>query len=289
MKFTIDPKIRIVADSGADIFSMPGVDFYVAPLKIITAQQQYVDNAELNVRKMVDDLQSYSGKSTTSCPNVVDWLMAFGDAEEVYCATITGTLSGSYNAAVQAKAIYEEKYPGRKVFVLNSLSAGPEMKLHLEKIVQLIRQGLDFETICEEVTQYTEKTGLLFMLESIKNLTNNGRVSPLVAKMLGVLGIRLVGTASEKGDLKPLSKCRGEAKALDSIVAHMKEMGFIGGKVHIDHCFNEEAAKMLQKRLHKEFEKVQVTIAHCRGLCSFYAEKGGMLIGFEKNLQEYYV
>jgi len=273
--------IKIVTDSSSDISFLDGVEFASAPLKIITAENEYVDDENLNVLEMVNELQNYKGKSSTSCPNPADWLDTFGDAEQIFCVTITGTLSGSYNAACTAKASYEEQYPDRKVFVLNSLTAGPEIYLIIEKLKSLICDGNDFDTICETITEYTKHTGLLFMLESMKNLANNGRVSPLVAKMAGLLGIRVVGKASSKGDLEPLNKCRGETKALETIVAHMKAIGFKGGLVRIAHCFNEDASKKLKELIKREFETARIMIHKCRGLCSFYAEKGGLLVGFE--------
>lgn len=274
--------IKIVTDSSSDVLKLPGVAFESAPLKIITAKKEYVDNADLNVKSMVDDMLTYHGRSSTSCPNVVDWLNAFGDAEEIYCVTITGTLSGSYNSALSAKRFYEEKHPGRRVFVLDSLSTGPEIGLILEKLRERILIGEEFDEICKTVKRYSKKTGLLFMLESMKNLANNGRVSPIVAKMAGILGIRVVGKASDKGDLEPLNKVRGEQKALETIVEHLKSMGLNRGKVRIGHCFNEEAALALKNLIRKEFDKVRVELYACRGLCSFYAERGGLLVGFEK-------
>lgn len=276
--------IKIVADSSADVTTLSDVAFEYAPLKIITADKEYVDDASLDVSEMVNDLQSYRGRSSTSCPNASDWLCAFGDAEWVFCVTITGTLSGSYNAAVLAKGLYEEEHPGRRVFVLNSLSAGPEIALTIEKLRELIVSGKDFDTIVNEITDYAIKsTGLVFMLESMKNLANNGRVSPIVAKVAGVLGIRVVGKASDKGDLEPLNKCRGEKKALDAIVGHLVSLGYNGGKIKIAHCFNEAAATKLEAIIKEKFAYAQIDIYKCRGLCSFYAEKGGMLVGFEKN------
>lgn len=273
---------KIVADSSSDLLALSDVSFESAPLKIITSEKEYVDDASLDVLGMVIDLQTYSGRSSTSCPNANDWLCAFGDADEVFCVTITATLSGSYNAAMQAKQIYEERYPGRRVFVLNSLTTGPEMALMIEKLRELILEGKEFDDICAEVTKYTKKTGLLFMLESMRNLANNGRVSPLVAKMAGILSIRVVGKASDKGDLEQLNKCRGEKKSLETIVQHLKFLGLKKGKVRIAHCFNENAGKALKELIQKEFSKVQVELYRCRGLCSFYAEKGGLLVGFEK-------
>lgn len=275
-------KYKIVTDSSSDVLSLSGVAFSSAPLKIITSNDEFVDNENLDVENMVDTLSKYKGKSSTSCPNPEDWLKAFGDAEYIFCVTITGTLSGSYNAACIAKEMYEGLYPNRSVFVLNSLTAGPEIKLIIEKTNELIKQGKDFDTICKEISKYRIKTGLVFMLESMRNLANNGRVSPITARAAGLLGIRVVGKASDKGDLEPLDKCRGEKKALDTIISRIKSEGHKVGKVKISHCFNECAAQYIREKLMEEFSHIQVEIYKCRGLCSYYAEKGGLLVGFEK-------
>ena len=274
--------IKIVADSSADLYVLEGADFAVAPLKIVTTEKEYVDDVYLNLRGMIDDLKSYRGKSSTSCPNTDDFIGAFGSADNVFCITITGTLSGSYNAARLAGEMYEEANPGKKVFVLHSLSTGPEMALIIDKVVQLAHEDKSFEEICEAAQAYAQKTGLLFMLASLQNLANNGRVTPLVAKMAGILGIRLVGKASDVGDLEPMHKCRGEKKALDTIVSELGDLGYNGKKVYIGHCFNEEAGISLMKLIQKKYKEAQVELYPLGALCSFYAEEGGLLVGFEK-------
>lgn len=275
-------KVKIIADSSADTLHLNGVPFSVAPLKIITSEKEYVDNEKLNVIKMADELKAYSGKSSSACPSPSDWLENFGNAQYVFCITITSGLSGSYNSAVIAKRDYEEKYPERKVFVIDSLSAGPELVLIIEKLRDLILSGLEFNKVCELILDYKAKTALLFMLESMRNLANNGRVNPFAAKAAGILGIRAIGKASDEGTLELLEKCRGEKKALLRIVSFMRSLGSTGGKVRIGHCSNETAAHELAIYLKKEFKNLDIKIYSLRGLCSFYAEKGGLLIGFEK-------
>ena len=200
----------------------------------------------------------------------------------MFCVTITSGLSGSYNSACVAKQMYEAEHPGKKVCVIDSLSAGPELVLIIEKLQELIAQGLSFEEISEQIKSYQQQTGLVFMLESLKNFAANGRVSPTVAKIAGVLGIRIVGKASEEGTLEPVDKCRGENKSLNSIVEHMLHNGLSKGKVRIAHCENEDAARELKNRILAKLGQVDVQIHTCRGLCSYYAEKGGLLVGYEK-------
>ena len=275
-------KIRIVADSSANVLGLESVGFAAAPLKIIASEKEFVDNDALDVNEMVAWFDSYKGKSKTSCPNPDDWLKSFEDADEVFCVTITSGLSGSYNAASIAKQMYEAENPGKRVYVIDSLSAGPELVLIIEKLEELIKKNLEFLEICNEIKAYKEKTGLLFMLESLKNFAANGRVSPAVAKITGVLGIRIVGKASDKGTLQPTNKCRGREKSLDAILEHLLEAGLSKGKVRIAHCMNEESANQLKNMISSKLEQVDVKIHSCRGLCSYYAEKGGLLVGYEK-------
>lgn len=273
---------KIVADSAADMLSLSDVPFACAPLKIVTSQREYVDDATLDVAGMVEDLAAYRGRSSTSCPNPENFLQAFGDAEYVFCITITGTLSGSYNAACLAKKQYEEMYPDRKVLVINSLSTGPEMALIIYKLRELILADLDFDSVCLQIAEYSKKTGLLFVLESMQNLANNGRISFLTAKMAGIFGIRAIGTASERGDLEMLDKCRGEKKMLETLMLRLEERGFRGGRIRICHCLNEKNAIALRELIVARFPNAPVEIDRCLALCSFYAERGGILVGFEK-------
>ncbi|MBR5467977.1 MAG: DegV family protein [Firmicutes bacterium] len=276
--------IKILADSSANLYHLEGVDFESVPLKISTDEREFVDDINLDVYEMATYLANYKGASRTSCPNVGEWLEAFGDADIVYCVTIISTLSGSYNAALVAKAQYEEEHPDRKVFVLDSYSAGPEPKLIVEKIRDLVLEGKDFDTVCKEVVDYKENhTSLNFCLESLKNLANNGRVPHAVASLASLIGLRLVGNVSEDGQIQPTDKARGAKKANATIYKCMKKEGYCGGTVVIDHCFNEEAANMLKNTIKEEYPDANVRIERTTGLCSFYAEKGGLMIGIEVN------
>lgn len=274
--------MKIVMDSSSDILSLDGMDYASAPLKIMTAETEYVDDAALDVKDMVMTLKQYKGRSSTACPGIGDYLDAFGEAQYIFCLTITAELSGSYNAACMAKREYEETYPDRKVFVINTLSTGPEMALLAEKIVDLSKEGFSYEEICQKITAYGEDTGLLFVLESMNNLANNGRVSPIVAKAAGLLGIRAVGRASARGDLEMLAKCRGESRTLNTIMNYLKEFGYKGGRLRITHCYNEETAKKLYDLIKETYPLADVKYYLTRGLCSFYAELGGLLIGYER-------
>ena len=73
--------IKIVTDSSANVWAGNRSDLAVAPLKIISTEREFVDDEQLAVDGMIDYFDRYKGTSKTSCPNPVDWLGAFGDAE----------------------------------------------------------------------------------------------------------------------------------------------------------------------------------------------------------------
>ena len=272
---------KIVVDSSASLYTLQGVDFECVPLKIITDDAEYLDNGTMDALGMAQTLRTYKGKTSTSCPNVSDWLAAYEGADEVYAITITGTLSGSYNAAQLAAEEYQQENPGTRVFVLDSLSTGPEQRLLAEHLRDLLAEGKEFDEICEEMLHYHKHTHLLFSLESLANLARNGRVKPAVAAVARMLGIRVIGQASEAGELDVLCKTRGEHGALERIVLELKEHGYTNGRLHISHCGNPAAAERLKHMVKAVFDGAKVDISECGGLCSYYAELGGLLVGYE--------
>ncbi len=272
---------KIVTDSSADIKALDGIAFESVPLKINTDSKEYVDNADLDVVEMLTDLQKYKGRSHTSCPSTGEYLNAFGDAENVFCVTITSNLSGSFNAAAVAAKEFKESHPASNIHVIDSLSTGPENVFLLEKLRELILSGKSFDEVKAEITEYQDKVRLIFALESMNNLANNGRVSRLAAKMAGILGIRAIGRASDVGTLEMICKSRGAVNAIKDIFANMLGDGYKGARVKIHHANNLGGAEMLRDKILEKYPAAKVEIGLAGGLCSFYAEQGGLLIGFE--------
>lgn len=275
-------KIKITADSSCDLLSLDLAEFKTAPMKVNTNEREFVDNGKLDLPDMLAYLESYRGRSRSSCPNTADWLEAFGDADDVFCVTITSGLSGSYNSASAAGKIYEEENEGKRVYVIDSLSAGPEVTLIVKKLETLISEGKSFDEICTLIDEYKKHTGLLFMLKSLKNFANNGRISPIIAKLIGVAGICIVGKASDEGTLAPMHKCHGERRSFVAITDELSALGYNGGKISIGHCFNDTGAETLKRFILEEYPNADIEIHKLMGLCSFYAERGGILVGFEK-------
>ena len=276
---------KIVADSGCDYrqLATPAIDttFISVPLKIQVADQLFIDDSNLDIDYMMETMYATSEASKSSCPSPDDYLQAFEGGQNIFVVTITGTLSGSHNSAQLAKNLYLEEHPDAKIHVIDSLSAGGEVDLFVDKLNELIDKGLSFEEVVEGITFYQQKTKLLFVLAKVDNLVKNGRLSKLIGTVVGLLNIRMVGEASETGTLELLQKARGAKKSLLAAYEELVKAGYAGGRIVMAHRNNEKFCQQLSERIIETFPQANIKILATSGLCSFYAEDGGLLMGYE--------
>ena len=270
----------IVADSASNIFDFEGMDYACTPLKVVIDGQVFEDVPGIDLEDLVNKMERCT-TSSSSCPNTAEWLEAFEGHDEVFAVTISSRLSGSYDAAMMAKREYEEEHPGARVEVVDSRMTGPGERLIMEKIAELAEAGLSFDGIREKLAEYRQRMHLCFSLASIHNLAKNGRVSHLTATLFGVLGIRLLGRASDEGTIESVAKVRGEKGGIRSVVGELIEKGYQGGKCYISHTLDGDLANRLKEAILSRFPGARIFIEPNTGLCSYYAERHGLIVGFE--------
>lgn len=275
-------KFKLIVDSSSNMVNDPARSVEVVPLTISFGGKDYIDDQNLNIQEFLSDMNKNQVAGKTTCPSIQAWLDALEGTEKAIIVTMTSGMSGTFSSALQAKNMYEEKHPSSQIIVVDSRSAGPELTIVLHGIEKMIQGDIRFVDLEEEIAEFRMHTHLLFILQSLHNLSLNGRVSPAVAKIAGLLKINLIGTASKDGKLEPLTKARGMKKAVRELLKYMKDDNYHGGEVIIDHCENEKDAETIKEKLQAEYPDAQITIRPMHGLCSFYAEEGGLMIGFNE-------
>ena len=276
---------KIVADSGCDYRTIENlaVDtlFESVPLTIQVGNEIFIDNAQLNIDNMMEKMYTTSSASKSACPSPDDYMKAFDGASNIFVVTITGTLSGSYNSEQVAKRLYLEDHPDVNIHIIDTLSAGGENDLIIKKLNLLIGQGLSYEEVIKEITTYQTKTKLLFVLAKVDNLVKNGRLSKLLGAVVGLLNIRMVGEASQDGKLELLQKARGAKKSLVAAFDELIKEGYAGGQIIIAHRNNPKFCQQFSEMVRKRFPQAVIEVIPTSGLCSFYAEENGLLMGYE--------
>ena len=274
-------KIKIIADSSCDLFEIAGVEFTSVPLTIATEERAFVDDASLDIPQMLQYLAGYQGRSYTTCPNVDAWCRAYDNGEEIYVVTLSSNISGTYGDAASAARLFQEEHPGAKIHLFDTLSAGPEVRMLVMKLAQWVKEDLPFEEICARGEAYMQQTRIFFSLRSFHNFAQNGRVNKTVAKLGSMLGIQIMATASETGTIEIMDKCRGEKGSLKKFMENIRRVGYAGGKISLAHCENPRFAQLIADTIREEYPTADIEIYETRGLCSYYAESGGILLGLE--------
>lgn len=275
---------RFVADSSSDLLQIKGVDFVSVPMSISTSERTFIDDAILDVHEMLDYMEQYKDRSFTACPGTQTWLDAFEGADTIYVVALTSNLSGTYNSALTAKDIYLEDHPDAKIHVFDSLTTGPGMRLLIERLIELDAEGLPFEEVVKRAEEYNNTTRLYFSFQTLHNLAQNGRVNKLVAATVGALNIRIVGRGSETGFIEPLAKRKGDKHAASEILHQLEEVGFTNGKVRICHTDNRELALKYAHNIQERYPDAEIKVYESRGLISYYAERGGIIVGVETDM-----
>ncbi|WP_024378205.1 DegV family protein [Streptococcus suis] len=279
------PKWKIVVDSGCDYRQLknlaPDTEFISVPLTIQVGDQAFVDDVNLDIDHMMEVMEASKSAAGSACPSQQAYQAAFEGTENIIVVTITGGLSGSFNAARVARDMYIEEHPEVNIHLVDSLSAGGEMDLIVDEINRLIATGMEFEELVQAITTYQENSKLLFVLAKVDNLVKNGRLSKLVGTVVGLLNIRMVGEASAEGKLELLQKARGHKKSVTAAFEEMKKAGYDGGRIVMAHRNNAKFFQQFSELVKASFPTAVIDEVATSGLCSFYAEEGGLLMGYE--------
>ncbi|MDM8245147.1 DegV family protein [Collinsella tanakaei] len=283
----------IVADSSCNLRSWkpqaPDTTFVSVPLTIHVGGEEFIDDANLDVAELNRTVAQESQASSSSCPSVGVWAEEFRRADNVIAITISANLSGSYEAANTARTMVLDEFmrdhagimTGKNIFILNSRATGGKMEL----IVELLDRYLTTNPSFDDVVAYLEKldaaSTVVFSLSSFDNLVKNGRMPRLAGSIASKLNIRMLGTASAEGTIKIVGPTRGEKKMYRKTIEVMASDGYHGGLVYIDHVDNEKSASELKAIIEAQWPQAEVHILPCGGLCSYYAEESGLIIGYE--------
>lgn len=279
-------KWKVVTDSGSnlrEINNLPeDVIFDIVPLILTLNGKEYVDNKNLDTKRVVNEMKK-DKNPTSACPAPGVYAEKFGDAENILCFTLSSEVSGSYNSAELGKKIALENSPNANIHIVNSKSAGGEMDLLIFKAIELIKEDKKFEEVTKLLTEYHNHTFVGYMLQSIDNLVKNGRVNKIIGSLVGLLNINILGIRSEKGEIEMSDRVRGKKQAIRRFIKDMKKNGLNGQRIEISHVNNRKLADTLAEKMMDHFPDAQINIRLTSGLCSFYAEDQGLIVGYERD------
>lgn len=276
---------RFVSDSSCDLdpadWDYAGASFGTAPLTVTVDGVNYVDLPETNRDEMIEKMGK-SRKSSSACPSIDSFVEEFRKAKNIICVAMTAKLSGTYNCAVRAREIALEEDPSKNIYVLDSHATSGVHVILLRELCRLHRLGLSFDEIVRKITEMRDGMHILFSLANFHNFIQNGRVSRATGAIATALRIRPIAENSPQGELVMLEKPRGLETMLGRMVQLAGEKKDLAGKdVVITYVDTPKDAEHLRDLLFAAFPAIRkIDVMPCRCLCSYYADRGGILLSF---------
>lgn len=275
-------KYQIIVDSCSDLdknyLEGTGIGLKIVPLTINVGENEYVDEGAVKIDEMLQNLKTPRIKSSSACPSPEKFKEEFDEAEYTFIVTITSKLSGCYNSAFVAKNDYKNS---THVHVIDSKAVSGTEILIVDKLVELINSGLEFDAIVSEIEKFRDKCTLFFVLQRFDNLVNNGRMSSIAGIIASTISLKPICKAVD-GEIKIVKKIIGTKHLFSKLAEMIKEIlnGDKLRKIIISHCYALKEAEELKNHIGRICQNYNVQIIPMRALTSYYALEKGVIVCF---------
>ena len=222
---------RIISDSTTDLAPemVEEMDVTILPLQFLIDEKSYYnypDERDLSGKKFYELIRG--GKSATTVQiNVDTFLTCFEkylkNGEDILYFAFSSGLSGTFNSANIAANELREKYPDRKLILIDSLAASMGEGLLLYYAASKKKAGASIDEVASWLETNKNHLCHWFTVDDLFHLKRGGRVSSFAAVVGTTLGIKPVLHVDDEGHLIPVQKVRGRKQALANLVEHMEK------------------------------------------------------------------
>ena len=219
-------------------------------------------NDEIKPKEFYDKMRN-GAMAKTSAANSDSFCKAFREelkkGNDILYIGFSSGLSTTYNSGRLACEELKEEFPDRKLIAVDTLSASAGFGMLLDLAVKEKNKGADIEEVAKFVEETRFKQCHWFTVDDLVYLKRGGRVSPTVAFVGGLLGIKPVLHMDNEGHLINVTKVRGRNAAIQALADKFGELAIdkTAGPVYICHGDCEDDAVSLAKII-KETYGVEV-------------------------------
>lgn len=274
---------KLIGDSCTDLTAemLQDPHFVKVPLTIQVGPETVVDDETFDQGELLQKMRAYPDAPKTACPSPTQYMEHFDPEGDNYVVTLSGALSGSYNAAMQARAIFHEEHPQGRVHVFNSRSASAGQVQIALLVRELCEKGHPFTEVVEQVEAYISRMETIFVLENLENLRKNGRLTRVQSLVTGALRVKLLMGATRQGEIEKLGQGLSTKQTLVRMVNRMAEHAdHVGRRLVIAHCNCRERAEYVRDLVRQKCQFGEVVIVPTGGIATVYAYDGGIVTAF---------
>ena len=222
---------------------------------------------------------------TTAAVNPESWAnameIALKNGQDVLCMTFTSALSTTHQSAVIAASELREKYPERKILVVDTLCAALGQGLLVYKACQKRDEGYTLEQLHGWVEENKLHICHWVTVDDLNHLKRGGRISAATAFVGGMLGIKPIIHVDNEGRLVNIGKCRGRKAAMELLSDKLAKTGTDVETIFIAHGDCPQDAAALEKLCREKCPAVKnVVTGYVGGVIGAHTGPGVLVVFF---------
>jgi DegV family protein with EDD domain len=278
---------RIITDTGCDFPKnmYEELELSVAPLSVNFRGQNVREYSEAWLKEMFDGLRK-GENTTTSAVNPQGWadviepVLQIG--QDALVMAFSSGLSATYQSAVIAAEELKEKYPDRKISVVDTRAASLGQGLLVYYACQKRDEGLSLEELTDWCEEYKFKLCHWFTVDDLMHLKRGGRVSAATAVVGTMLKIKPVLHVDDEGHLISKAKVRGRKASIEALADKMGELGIPGANDTVFICHGDcmEDAKHLEALVKERYGVKNVFIYYVGAVIGSHSGPGTLALFF---------
>lgn len=281
------PSFKIITDSACDLpkTMLDALGVVTIPLHLNFRGECLEDSVDDSIKTVYDALRAGESASTSAVnpdrwASVIEPVLAGG--EDVLVIAFSSGLSTTYQSAVIAGNELMEKYPERKVSVVDSLAASLGQGLLVWYACKKREEGLSLEALTAWVEEYRFKLCHWFTVGDLMYLKRGGRISATTALIGTMLNIKPILHMDNEGHLISMSKARGRKAAIEALAAKLGELGIPGANNTIFICQGDciADAEYLKKLAMEKYGVKEVFIGYTGAVIGSHSGPGTLAIFF---------
>ena len=278
---------RIITDNCCDFPTTmyEELNVSVVNLSLRFRGEEYTEFDEAFLKQVYDGLRA-GEEATTSAVNPTGWEAAIEPAlaagEDALVMAFSSGLSTTYQSAVIAATELAEKYPDRKIRVIDTLCASLGQGLLVWHACQKRDSGMGFEELCTWLEENKLNLCMWFTVDDLMFLKRGGRISAATALVGTMLQIKPVLHVDDEGHLINVAKARGRKAALEALAKKVGDTGLPGENdtVFISHGDSIDDAKLLEKILQEKYGVKKAFINYVGPVIGSHAGPGTIALFF---------
>ena len=281
------PNYKILTDSGCDLPAemLEQLGVQKVSLSVLFRGETRIDTVDDGIKEFYDGLRA-GDIATTSAVNPDGWAGLIEpvllEGQDALVLTFSSGLSTTYQSAVIAAQELAERYPQRKVYVVDTLCASLGQGLLVWYACKKRDEGMELEALRDWVESNKLHLCHWFTVDDLMFLKRGGRVSAATALVGTMLQIKPVLHVDDEGHLINVGKARGRKASIDALANKITELGegFENETMFISHGDCPEDAEYLARILKEKHGVKHVHINHVGAVIGSHAGPGVLALFF---------